>query len=95
MSDNANNQGKPAEKPFRVVLASASPRRRELLEQAGVTFTVHASEVDESLDPDLLANPPEACKKLAERKAGAVVQEILADPAFEGMLIVIGRTRWS
>ena len=90
MSDNANSQGKPAEKPFRVVLASASPRRRELLEQAGVTFTVHASEVDESLEPDLLANPPEACKKLAERKAGAVVQEILADPAFEGMLIVIG-----
>ena len=45
---------------------------------------------DESLEPDLLANPPEACKKLAERKAGAVVQEILADPAFEGMLIVIG-----
>ena len=78
MSDNANNQGKPAEKPFRIVLASASPRRRELLEQAGVTFTVHASEVDESLEPDLLANPPEACKKLAERKAGAVEQEIFA-----------------
>ena len=84
MSDNANSQGKPAEKPFRVVLASASPRRRELLEQAGVTFTVHASEVDE------LRQPEEAAKKLAERKAGAVVQEILADPAFEGMLIVIG-----
>ena len=67
MSDNVNNQGKSAEKPFRVVLASASPRRRELLEQAGVSFTVHASEVDESLEPDLLANPPEACKKLAER----------------------------
>jgi len=48
MSDNANSQGKPAEKPFRIVLASASPRRRELLEQAGVTFTVHASEVDDS-----------------------------------------------
>ena len=89
MSDNANNQEKPAEKPFRVVLASASPRRRELLEQAGVTFTVHASEVDESLDPDLLADPPEACKKLAERKAGAVIQEVLAEN-YIGMLIVIG-----
>ena len=89
MSDNANSQGKPAEKPFRVVLASASPRRRELLEQAGVTFTVHASEVDESLEPDLLADPPEACKKLAERKAGAVIQEVLAEN-YTGMLIVIG-----
>ena len=77
-------------KPFKVVLASASPRRAQLLKEAGVVFDVHASEVDESLDADLLANPAEACKKLAERKAGAVVQEILSDPAFEGMLIVIG-----
>lgn len=79
-----------ADKPFKVVLASASPRRAQLLADAGVAFTVHASDIDETLDADLLANPQEACKKLAERKAGAVVQEILADPAFEGMLIVIG-----
>ena len=77
-------------KPFRVVLASASPRRARLLHDAGVVFDVHAPEVDESLDDDLLSNPPEACKKLAERKAGAVVQEILSDPEYSGMLIVIG-----
>lgn len=75
---------------FKVILASGSPRRRELLEKAGVRFTVHAADVDETLEPDQLADPPEACKKLAERKAGAVVQEILADPAFAGMLIVLG-----
>ena len=61
-----------------VVLASASPRRKQLLADAGVRFVVHASDVDETLEPDLLADPPEACKKLAERKAGAVVQEVLA-----------------
>lgn len=76
---------------FEVVLASKSPRRRELLEQAGVKFTVRTpvTPVDESLEPDLLADPTEACKKLAERKAGAVVQEVLAEN-YTGMLIVIG-----
>ena len=76
---------------FEVVLASGSPRRRELLEQAGVKFIVHtpATPVDETLEPDLAANPEEAAKKLAERKAGAVVQEVLAGN-YTGMLIVIG-----
>ena len=76
---------------FEVMLASASPRRRELLEVAGVKFIVHTPEtpVDESLEPDLAANPEEAAKKLAERKAGAVVQEVLAQ-SYVGMLIVIG-----
>lgn len=72
-----------------IVLASASPRRKQLLEDAGVRFVVHASEVDETLEPDLLADPPEACKKLAERKAGAVVQEVLAED-YTGMAAVIG-----
>ena len=35
------------------------------------------SQVDETLEPDLLADPYEAVKKLAERKAGAVVQQVL------------------
>lgn len=75
---------------FHVVLASGSPRRSKLLSDAGVKFTVHAADVDETLEPDLMADPPEGCKKLAERKAGAVVQEILANPEFRGMLIVLG-----
>lgn len=76
---------------FEVILASNSPRRRDLLAEAGVKFTVHtpATPVDETLDPDLAAQPEEAAKKLAERKAGAVVQEVLAEN-YTGMLIVIG-----
>lgn len=76
---------------FEVILASNSPRRRELLDAAGVNFTVRTpvTPVDESLEPDLAANPEEAAKKLAERKAGAVVQEVLAQN-YTGMLIVIG-----
>lgn len=91
-SDKADSAAAGAPAPvFEVVLASASPRRRELLEAAGVKFIVHtpATPVDESLEPDLAANPEEAAKKLAERKAGAVVQEVLAQN-YTGMLIVIG-----
>lgn len=72
-----------------VILASGSPRRKQLLEDAGVAFTVHVSEVDETLEPDLLADPPEAAKKLAERKAGAVVQEVLSGN-YIGMAAVLG-----
>ena len=77
--------------PINVILASKSPRRKQLLEEAGVKFVVYTgtSEVDESLEPDMKNDPKEAVKKLAERKAGAVVQDILAqNPA--GMGIVIG-----
>lgn len=76
---------------FEVILASNSPRRRELLDAAGVKFTVRTpvTPVDESLEPDLAANPEEAAKKLAERKAGAVIQEVLSEN-YTGMLIVIG-----
>jgi septum formation protein len=56
----------------RVVLASASPRRRELLKNAGVDFEVVASEVDESVSGDL--TPEEAACALAERKARAVAR---------------------
>ena len=63
-----------------IILASGSPRRRELLEREGVSFTVLSADVDESLEPDLLRQPEEAAKKLAERKAGAIVQQVLGDP---------------
>lgn len=74
-----------------ILLASGSPRRKQLLEDAGITFTVRkpAQEVNEELSPDELAMPAEAAKKLAERKAGAVVQELLAEnPA--GTFVILG-----
>ena len=59
--------------PVNVILASNSPRRKQLLEEAGVKFTVYtgSTEVDESLDADQRSQPSEAVKKLAERKAGS------------------------
>ena len=75
----------------KIILASASPRRKQLLEDEGVEFEVRVPQtpIDEELEPDLLNNPPEAVKKLAEKKAGAIIQEILAED-FTGMAAVIG-----
>lgn len=78
-----------SENEFDIVLASASPRRRELLANAGVAFRVHAVDVDESLDDDLASEPVEAVKKLAERKARAAVEQLVT-PDYDGSLIVLG-----
>ena len=74
---------------FDVFLASGSPRRKDLLEREGVNFAVRVSEVDETLEPDLLRQPEEAAKKLAERKARAVVEEVLNE-GYAGNAIFIG-----
>jgi septum formation protein len=55
--------------PTRLVLASASPRRRELVASLGVPFEVVVSDIEETLDPVPL---PEAVARLALRKARAV-----------------------
>ena len=57
-----------------LVLASASPRRRELLARAGLAFTVEVSAADESLHPR--TPPEEAALELAERKARAVASRL-------------------
>ena len=54
----------------RVVLASASPRRKELVGDMGLSFTVHAADCDESVPEGTL--PVEAVKILSRRKAEAV-----------------------
>jgi septum formation protein len=56
-----------------LVLASASPRRRELLAQAGFTFTVAPASIDESLRPG--ENPVAYVVRLAKEKAEAVYAE--------------------
>jgi septum formation protein len=61
-----------------LVLASASPRRRELLTQAGFTFTVHPAHIPE--DPLPNEDPIAYVTRLAREKAEAVYQEILGAP---------------
>jgi septum formation protein len=53
-----------------VVLASASPRRYDLLTNAGVQFTVRAPEIDETPRDD--ETPIEYVRRLASEKAASV-----------------------
>lgn len=53
----------------KIILASQSPRRRELLMQIGVTFTVEVSDAEEEMSG---ARPDEIVQNLARRKAEAV-----------------------
>ena len=53
----------------RLVLASASPRRRELLQRLGVPFDVLALDVDEIIPEG--ANPEIAARRIARMKAEA------------------------
>lgn len=55
----------------RLILASASPRRQELLREAGYVFLVHPADLDESDLPPGLA-PGDVAEYLAGRKAAAV-----------------------
>ncbi|OMD34890.1 Maf family protein [Paenibacillus odorifer] len=54
-----------------IILASGSPRRRELLSLLGLPFEVITSEADESTPPDW--TPERIVRSLALRKAEAVV----------------------
>jgi len=56
--------------PRKLILASTSPRRRELLREAGYAFEVAAPDVDEQ---GLPGEAPDACaRRLAREKAQAV-----------------------
>jgi septum formation protein len=56
-----------------LILASSSPRRKELLENLQISFTILSSEVDESFSPGL--SPDEVVMELASRKAQAVFND--------------------
>jgi len=58
----------------RIILASGSPRRRELLENAGLSFEVKPSSAEEIHDATLA--PGELCEKNARLKAAAVACDI-------------------
>jgi len=57
-------------KEMNIILASGSPRRKELLAQAGFDFEVEVSNADENVAEE---SPTEMVEELAARKAEAVV----------------------
>ncbi|KIQ94900.1 Septum formation protein Maf [Anoxybacillus thermarum] len=58
---------------MQLVLASSSPRRKQLLRMLGLPFDILVGDVDESFDAAL--SPSEIVKQLAHKKANAVWQQ--------------------
>ena len=63
---------------MKIILASGSPRRRELLEQAGYEFEIEVSDADENIQAD---DPGELVEQLSFRKADAVARKHLQEQA--------------
>ncbi|MBE5930004.1 MAG: septum formation protein Maf [Lachnospiraceae bacterium] len=66
---------------YRIVLASGSPRRKEILTGIGASYDVIVSDCDEST---AVTEPAELVKELSKRKAEAVAKDL------KGPVIVIG-----
>lgn len=77
---------------MRLILASASPRRAELLEAAGIPFIVDPADVDETPHPD--EPPREYVVRIARQKAEAVAgRRGLAAPILAADTIVVAGGR--
>lgn len=59
---------------MKIILASGSPRRKELLEQAGYRFIIEVSDADENIQAEF---PGTLVEELSHRKAGAVAAHYL------------------
>jgi len=62
-----------------LILASASPRRRELLTQAGFAFQVHPAHIPENPEPN--EDPIAYVVRLARQKAEAVFNQLASEGA--------------
>ena len=71
----------------KIILASSSPRRRELMAQAGFAFEVLVSEADETIETE---TPGEMVEVLSERKAAAVAEEIKGQGFTEESVLLVG-----
>ena len=69
----------------RFILASASPRRREILSEMGIEFEVLVADTDESCDE---RDPVRFTMRLAEKK-GRAVYDMLAEKGEEGGAFVL------
>lgn len=60
----------------KIILASASPRRRELLEQGGIPFTVIPSQAEEKITTE---QPEQAVEELSYLKCSDIYEKSLGD----------------
>ena len=78
---------------YQIILASGSPRRRQILERLSIPFEIMVSDADEYLD--LENSPYEWVSTLSKRKAYAVLPKVKAPAIILGVDTVVadlGRT---
>ena len=71
----------------KIILASSSPRRRQILENLDIPFEVINSDVDETLDVD--NSPYEWVKTLSSKKANAVLDKVTGPAVIIGVDTVV------
>ena len=81
MSDTTSKQ--------RIILASASPRRREILSFMGIDFTVICADADESSN---ITDPATLTQELARRKGQAVYSLLAERGEADGAIIISADT---
>ena len=64
-------------KKYNIILGSSSPRRKELLSELGINFTVKRTLKKESYPKKL--NEREIAKFLAKQKANAIIKKLSGD----------------
>lgn len=67
-------------KPFEIILASQSPRRKELLEKHGISFRVFVTDADETVTEPML--PSELVAELSYRKAESAARQFQTQNVF-------------
>jgi septum formation protein len=78
---------------YRLILASGSYGRRELLRYAGYPFEVIPSNIDED-DGQTVTNPRQYVAELAWQKAEAVAKQLPADAETETLILAADSTVW-
>jgi septum formation protein len=71
---------------MKLVLASASPRRREILTTLGVDFTVRTAEADETCD---LSDPGARVEAISVKKCHAVRDALSAEGALDADTVIL------
>ena len=71
---------------MKLILASASPRRKEILTTLGVAFTVRTADADETCD---LTDPGARVEAIAERKCAAVREAMAAEGTLDGDTVIL------
>ena len=71
---------------MKIILASQSPRRLEILNKHGIEPIVMPADIDETLPDDISCE--DAVEKLADKKAMAVYEQVKSDPEYADAVII-------